>query len=63
MNALLILIIVTLTLPVPILLEVLYVHVTLDIQEMDSHVQVCVLFENVLYRSLIIKQINEYLIF
>ena len=38
MNVLLILITVMLTLFVPILLEVSFVHVTLDIQEMDSHV-------------------------
>ena len=44
MNVLLILITVMLTLPVPILLEVSLVHVTLDIQEMDSRVQVCGLF-------------------
>ena len=48
MNALLILITVILTLPVTILLEVLHVHVTLDIQEMYNHVQVCGLFENIL---------------
>ena len=41
MNALLILITVMLTLPVPIVLEVSHVHVTQDIQEMDSYVQVC----------------------
>ena len=48
MNVLLILITVMLTLFVPILLEVSFVHVTLDIQEMDSHVQVCGLLENIL---------------
>ena len=48
MNVLLILMTVMLTLPVPILLEVSLVHVTLDIQEMDSHVQVCGLLENIL---------------
>ena len=45
MNALLILITVTLMLPALILLGVSHVHVTLDIQEMDSLVQVCGLFE------------------
>ena len=44
MNALLILTTVMLTQPVPILLEVSFVHVTLDIQEMDNRVQVCGLF-------------------
>ena len=48
MNVLLILITVMLTLPVPILLEVSLVHVIPDIQEMDSHVQVCGLLENIL---------------
>ena len=44
MNVLLRLITVMLTLHVPILLEVSFVRVTLDLQEMDSHVQVCDLF-------------------
>ena len=48
MNVLLMLITVMLTLFVPILLEVSFVHVTLDLQEMDSHVQVCGLLENIL---------------
>ena len=41
MNVLLILITVMLMLRVPIRLEVSFAHVKLDIQEMDSHVQVC----------------------
>ena len=48
MNVLLILITVMLMLSVPILLEFSFVHVTLDIQEMDSPVQVCGLLEYIL---------------
>ena len=40
MNVLLILITVIVMLPVPTMLEISYVPVTLDTQEMESHVQV-----------------------
>ena len=51
MNVLLILITVMLMLHVPIRLEVSFVHVKLDIQEMDSPVQVCGSFYNILHHS------------
>ena len=46
MNVLLILITVILMLPVATMLAISLVYVTLDIQEVDSLVQVCGLYQN-----------------